>query len=182
MSPTRYVDRTAAAQRATRVVVQILSAPSAVRAHIEWAIGGVLGDPAELDWTPQAVEPGSWRAELTATLAEGTAATIVSALAPWGRLRFEVTELPLAGAASDEQGLRWSCTPDLGLFSAVTTSSGDIVVHEDRLRALLVESRRGQGLIAEELADLLGEAWDEELESFRQGSSSSVRWLAHRVS
>lgn len=181
MSPTRYVDRNEA-RHATRVVVQIHSTPSAVRAHIEWALGGVLGVPTELDWTSQSVEPGSWRAELTCTAPCGTGAEIASDLAAWGRLRFEVTELPLAGAASDQQGLRWSSTPTLGLFCAVTNSAGDIVVHEDRLRGVLAEARQGRVVLADELSDLMGEAWDAELEPFRQGAASGVRWLAHRVS
>ena len=38
---------------ATRGVLYVHSAPSALCPHIEWAVGGVLGAPVSPVWTPQ---------------------------------------------------------------------------------------------------------------------------------
>ena len=48
----------------TRGILYVHSAPSALCPHIEWAVGGVLGVPVSLDWTPQAAQSGTYRAEL----------------------------------------------------------------------------------------------------------------------
>ena len=72
---------------------------------------------AELDWQGQ----------------PGMAGEITSALAGWNRLRFEVTEEASAGC----DAMRFSYTPALGVFSAVTMANGDILVPESRLRAAM---------------------------------------------
>jgi hypothetical protein len=61
------------------------------------------------------------------------AGAITSALAGWNRLRFEVTEEASPGC----DGVRYSYTPNLGIFSAVTSANGDVLVPENRLRAAL---------------------------------------------
>lgn len=155
----------------TRGVVWIHSAPSALCPHVEWALGGVLGMPTRLDWTPQPAERGSYRAELTFSHRPGTAATIASAFAKWGRLRFEVTEEPATGG----EGQRYSYTPSLGVFHAQTGAAGEVLVNEHRLRAALAHGERG---LSVRLEDLLGTAWDDELEVFRHaGDGAPVRWL-----
>ena len=63
----------------------------------------------------------------------GTAGEITSALAGWNRLRFEITEEASPGC----DAMRFSYTPDLGIFSAVTMANGDVVVPESRLRAAM---------------------------------------------
>lgn len=125
-----------------RGVLQIHSAPPALSPHIEWAVAGVLGVPVVLPWVDQPAAPGAVRAELDWQGQAGTAGAITSELARWGRLRFEATEEASAGC----DAVRYSCTPDLGVFAAVTSASGDIVVPEARLRAamtLAAASRRG---------------------------------------
>ena len=62
---------------------------------------------------------------------------IASALRGWNHLRFEVTEDPTAVT----EGARYSYTPDLGVFHAVTGLHGDILIPEDRLRAAMVKAR-----------------------------------------
>src|SRR5262249_59295044 len=69
----------------------------------------------------------------------GTAGEITSALAGWNRLRFEITE----EASSGCDGMRFSYTPDLGIFSAVMMANGDIVVPESRLRAAMTVASAG---------------------------------------
>ena len=79
-------------------------------------------------------------------------------------------------------GSRWSHTPDLGIHHAWISAAGDTVVNEDRLRAALAACGGDPEAFRAEMAELLGTAWDQELEPFRlAGESTTVRWL-HRVS
>ncbi len=159
----------------TRGVLYVHSAPRAVCPHVEWAAGRILGQPVDLDWSPQPVAPGLWRAEWAWHGEQGTGARLASALRGWAHLRYEVTEDPSRGV----DGGRWSHIPDLGLHHAVTDVHGNAVVGEDRIRL---------AFDAEDLADMrrllalaVGEAWDEELEPFRRADDGApVRWL-HRV-
>jgi len=102
------------------------------------------------------------------------AGAITSALAGWNRLRFEVTEEASPGC----DGVRYSYTPNLGIFSAVTSANGDVLVPENRLRAALTIAAAGTAVLDTELERLLGTAWDNELEPFRRASDGApVRWL-----
>jgi hypothetical protein len=185
-------------------VLHVHSAPPALCPHIEWAVAGLLGVPVRLCWVDQPASPGTLRAELDWQGRPGTAAAVTSALAAWNRLRFEVTEEASPGC----DAVRYSHTPSLGTFSAVTSANGDILVPESRLRAAMtlaaagVASRpqgtgqpapRGAdalrdlhgplhpalgGSLEAELALLLGQPWDDELEPFRHAADGApVRWL-----
>ena len=161
----------------TRGIFYVHSAPSALCPHIEWAVGGVLGAAVSLDWTPQAAQPGTYRAELSWSGAAGTAAAVASALRGWNHLRFEITEEP-TGAT---EGTRFSCTPDLGIFHAVTGPHGDLLIPEDRLKAAVVKAALGDTTLLLEIDKLLGKPWDDEPETFRHaGEGAPVRWL-HQV-
>jgi hypothetical protein len=127
-----------------------------------------------MPWVSQPAAPGSLRAELTWKGKPGTAGAITSALAGWNRLRFEVTEDGSPGC----DAVRYSYTPNLGLFSATTAANGDILIPENRLRAALALSAGGASPLERELDRLLGSAWDNELEPFRRaGDGAPVRWL-----
>jgi hypothetical protein len=175
-----------------RGVLQVHSAPPALCPHVEWAVAGVVGVPVRLPWVDQPASPGTVRAELDWHGRPGTSATITSALAAWNRLRFEVTEEASPGC----DAVRFSHTPSLGTFSAVTSASGDILVPEGRLRAAMMlaaapapgaeglRDRHGPrhpalgGSLEAELALLLGQPWDDELEPFRHAAEGApVRWL-----
>ena len=189
-----------------RGVLQVHSAPPALSPHIEWAVAGVLGVPVRLPWVDQPAAPGTLRAELGWQGRPGASAAITSALAAWNRLRFEVTEEASPGC----DAVRYSHTPCLGTFSAVTSANGDILVPEGRLRAALtlaaasvpaagrlrgigpesaggVDTLRDRhsprhpalgGSLEAELALLLGQPWDDELEPFRHAAEGApVRWL-----
>jgi hypothetical protein len=161
----------------TRGVLYVHSAPSALCPHIEWAAGGVLGSAVSLDWTPQGAQAGAYRAEFSWTGEAGTAAAIASALRGWNHLRFEVTEDPTPSS----EGSRYSYTPELGVFHAVTGQHGDIMIPEDRLKAALVKASAGETTLELEIDRLLGKPWDDELETFRHaGEGAPVRWL-HQV-
>lgn len=161
----------------TRGVVYIHSSPAALGPHVEWALSGVLGQRVSMDWTPQAAAPGTFRTELSWLGEAGTASRVASALRGWVHLRFEVTEEPTAHT----EGARFSSTPALGLFHAVTGVHGDLVIPEDRLRATVERVARENGDLPEEIDRLLGRPWDDELETFRwAGEGAPVRWL-HQV-
>jgi hypothetical protein len=162
---------------ATRGVLYVHSSPSALCPHIEWAVAGVLGIPASLEWTPQSAQPGSYRAEYSWAGAAGSAAALASALFGWQQLRFEVTEEP----TSSSEGARYSYTPELGVFHAVTGLHGDIMIPEDRLKAAVVKAALGETTLLLAIDKLLGKPWDDELETFRHaGEGAHVRWL-HQV-
>jgi hypothetical protein len=164
-------------RHATRGVLYVHSAPSALCPHIEWALGGVLDHAVSLEWTPQPAQTGTYRAEYSWAGESGSAATIVSALRGWKQLRFEVTEDAVGGL----EGARYSCTPTLGVFHAVTGTHGDLMIPEDRLKAAVVKASLGETTLEVEVDKLLGKPWDDELESFRHaGDGAPVRWL-HQV-
>lgn len=158
-----------------RGVLQIHSAPPALCPHIEWAAAGAIGVPVSLPWVNQPAAPGSLRAELSWAARPGTAGAITSALSGWNRLRFEITEEASPGC----DAVRYSYTPELGTFSAVTAANGDIVIPESRLRAVMtVAAAASGGALEDELVRLLGEPWDAELEPFRCAAEGApVRWL-----
>ena len=161
----------------TRGLLFIHSAPSALCPHVEWAVGGVLGAAVNLTWTPQPAQSGTYRAELSWTGAVGSAAAIASAVRGWNHLRFEITEEPTASS----EGARYSYTPALGVFHAVTGLHGDIMIPEDRVKAAVVKAALGDTTLLIELDMLLGKPWDDELETFRHaGEGAPVRWL-HQV-
>jgi Protein of unknown function (DUF3145) len=186
-----------------RGVLQVHSAPPALCPHIEWAVAGILGVPVRLSWVDQPASPGTLRAELDWQGKPGESAAITSALAAWNRLRFEVTEEASPGC----DAVRYSYTPSLGTFSAVTSACGDVLVPETRLRAAMTLAAAGRparadggqpagqgvdslvdlhgprhpalgGSLEDELALLLGQPWDNELEPFRHAADGApVRWL-----
>ena len=186
-----------------RSVLQVHSAPPALCPHIEWAVAGILGVPVRLSWVDQPASPGTLRAELDWQGKPGESAAITSALAAWNRLRFEVTEEASPGC----DAVRYSYTPSLGTFSAVTSACGDVLVPEARLRAAMTLAAAGRparadggqpdgegvdslvdlhgprhpalgGSLEDELALLLGQPWDHELEPFRHAADGApVRWL-----
>ena len=145
------------------------SAPSALCPHIEWAVGGVLGIGRQPAWIPQPAQAGTYRTELSWSGDAGSAAGIASALRGWNHLRFEVTEDPTRPA----EGARYSYTPDLGVFHAVTGLHGDIMIPEDRLKAAVVKAALGDTTLLTEIDKLLGKPWDDELETFRHAGEGA---------
>ncbi|WP_130865299.1 DUF3145 family protein [Acidipropionibacterium timonense] len=152
-------------------MIFIHSAPTALRSHVEWAVDAAVVAPS-FRWTRQPVEPGTWRSEATWRGTAASAAALVSTLAAWGRLRFDLT------IESGAPSRRWSVTPDLGVFSAAMDEAGSVLVDEHRLRNAVAQARRG-AVLADEIADLLGEPWDVELEAYRACDPQlDVSWLA----
>jgi hypothetical protein len=162
----------------TRGVLFVHASPSALCPHIEWAVGGVLGVPTDLSWTPQPARSGTYRAELSWAGAVGKAALFASTLRGWDQLLFEVTEDPTVVS----EGARFSFTPELGIYHAVTGLHGDVMIPEDRLRAAVAKAAIGDRPLVSEIDLLLGKDWDDALDAFRHaGDGAPVRWLHHVV-
>lgn len=160
----------------TQGVVFVHAAPAALCPHVTWAVEGVLGRPVSIDWTPQPAAPRTLRGELDWSGPVGTGAALATALRSWDGLRYEVTE----DATAVTDGARWSYTPRLGIHHTMTSTTGDAVVHEDRLREALRRTRGDAVALREEIDLLLGGPWDDELEPFRYaGDGAPVRWLHH---
>ena len=156
-------------------VLYVHSCPPALCPHVEWAVAAELGTRARMEWSDQPAAPGQLRAEINWRGRSGTAGRLAAALRGWTMLRYEVTEDPSTG----HDGERYAVTPTLGVFRATTSVNGDILVGEDRLRALLATATGPQ--LAQGLDGLLGSAWDDELEPYRTaGDGAPVTWL-HQV-
>jgi Protein of unknown function (DUF3145) len=157
-----------------RGVLFVHSCPPAVRPHVEWAVAGVLGVPVRLDWLDQPIAPGCLRTQTGWRGPAGTAGRIAGSLRGWPLVRAEVTEEPSEGA----DGERYSMTPDLGVFRSAMSANGDVLVQEDRLRAVLADAADAPSL-RHAVNRLLGSAWDDELEPYRYaGDGTPVRWLS----
>jgi hypothetical protein len=152
-----------------RGVLHVHSCPPALCPHVTWAVARELGVRVDLTWTAQPAAPGTLRCEAEWRGRVGTAGRLASALRGWSPLRFEVTEHASPGCDGD----RYSCTPRLGLFHAATGGNGDILVPEGRLRALL-EHYPTEGGLAAGVHELLGTAWDDELEPFRVAAAGGT--------
>jgi hypothetical protein len=158
-------------------VLYVHSAPRALSPHVEWAISRVLGQGVSFDWAAQPVLKGTVRTEYPWQGPAGAGAAMASALHGWSQLRYEVTE----DASLGIDGGRWSHTPGLGIFYSAVDAAGNMVVGENRLRAILECAGDDADLIRTGLNRSLGDAWDAELDVFRHTSdAASVRWL-HRV-
>ncbi len=160
----------------TRGVIYVHSSPPAVCPHVEWAIGRVLRTPVRLEWTAQPADASTLRAECTWSGRPATGAELATALRQWPMLRFEVTEEASAGV----DGERIMYVPSRGVFRATTSANGDIVAGEDQLRSLMATAR-GPEALAHGLDQLLGTAWDAELEPFRYAGDGAPVTLLTQV-
>jgi hypothetical protein len=161
---------------ATRGVVFVHCCPAAIAPHVEWALAGVLGRPARLQWTSQPVAAAHLRAEAVWTGPIGTAARLAAALRAWPMLVFEITE----DGTSASDGERLAYVPGRGFHRSMTAANGDVVVGEERLRGLLARAKTADDF-RHGLAELLGSAWDAELEPYRQGGAGAPVSLLHQV-
>ena len=162
----------------SRGVIFIHAFPNAVAPHLEWALAKVLGTEVPMEWAPQPVAPGQLRSQIIWSGKQGMGARIASALLAFQHARYEVTEDPSSG----HEGERFAATPDLGLFRATIGPHGDVMVHEERLRSLIVQSTATGESVAEDVRRLIGQPWDEELEVFRMAHEDAKIRVLHHVS
>lgn len=173
MTNARTSDR---AMPSTRGVVFVHCCPSAIAPHVEWALAGVLGRPARLQWTTQPAAPTHLRSEASWTGPVGTGARLAASLRAWPMLVFEVTE----DATSASDGERLAYVPGRGFHRSTVSANGDVVVGEERLRGLLSRARTAEEF-QHGIAELLGSAWDAELEPYRIGGDGAPVTLLHQV-
>jgi Protein of unknown function (DUF3145) len=157
--------------------LRIYSAPKALLRHIQWSLNQILGYPAELSWEEQHLAAGCFATEYQWRDIKPVASKIASALKAWHFLRFEVREYSTVGG----EGVIYRCTPDLGLHQATTSSTGDVMIHENRLVSALEHNLSYESLHAA-IKESLGLEWDSELESFRRGvgAAGEIRLVGKR--
>jgi hypothetical protein len=160
----------------THGVVFMHCCPSALAPHVEWALAGVLGRPVRLQWSGQPAAPMHLRAEASWTGTVGMGARLAASVRAWPMLVFEVTE----EATSVSDGERLAYVPGRGFHRSMVSANGDVVVGEERLRGLLSRARTAEDY-AHGLTELLGSAWDAELEPYRLGGDGAPVSLLHQV-
>jgi hypothetical protein len=160
-----------------RGMIFVHSCPPALRPHVEWAIAAALGTPVRLDWSEQPVSAGTLRAQAGWRGPAGTAGRLASLLRDWPLIRLEITEEPSPGC----DGERVAVTPNLGPWRAAMSANGDVLVNEDRLRAVLATAADLPSLRTA-VDRLLGKPWDDELDVYRRaGDGLPERWLSSAV-
>ena len=153
--------------------LRIYSAPRALLRHIQWSLHSIFDEKVLLEWVEQPLAMGSFACEVQWRSNKEFASKIAATLKSWHFIRFEVREFPTDGG----EGVLYRCTPELGLHQAVTSSTGDVMVHENRILTILSQSRGYESLRAG-IQDALGVAWDNELECYRRGIDSDAAPLS----
>jgi hypothetical protein len=153
-------------------LVFIHQAPSALLAHIEWTISGVCSAPITISWQALPTPMNGYRSLVSWEGPEGSGAVLATSFMNLKQISFEVIHQD----SIDVSGYRWSYTPTLGMFSSATDEAGNVLVNENQLR-FIVDSCGSNGLkLQAELRKVLGQAFDDELESYRElfnGSESN---------
>jgi len=109
--------------------LRIYSAPKALLRHIEWSLNTIFEEHVTIEWMTQPLSAGTYACEINWRARKPRASKIASTLKSWHFIRFDVREFPTEGG----EGVLYRCTPDLGLHQAVTASTGDVMIHENRL-------------------------------------------------
>jgi hypothetical protein len=143
-------------------LVLIHRAPSSLLTHVEWTISGISGNPTRINWIKDESSDSVFRGSVAVDCGLNNGATLASAFMNLKQLSFEVIhQTALAGA-------RWSFTPSLGMFHCATDEAGNLVVGENQLRASIDKAGSNILKLQAELRKLLGQAWDDELEPYRE--------------
>ena len=151
---------TPSAQLSVQGLLTIHSAPSALRRHIDWAIQNIVGADVQLNWLPQPMLVGTFKAKCQFNGRQGSGAEIASTLRSWHYLNFEVQE------AHENGGELFRFTPELGIHRAVTDLSGGVLLNEFTINNVM-QKAFDEDSIRQGLLQAMGTAWDIELERFR---------------
>ena len=100
----------------------------------------------------------------------GAAAELASVLRSWHYLNFESHE------SKDSGGELFRFTPELGIHRAVTDASGAVLINENQLSDVL-RNALDEDEIRENIARILGNPWDEELEKYRGAGMQEITQL-----
>ena len=143
-------------------LVLIHRAPVALLNHVEWTISGITGNPTKISWSKKDSSDSIFRGSFAIDGTLNDCATLASAFMNLKQLSFEVIH------QSALSGARWSFTPSLGMFHCATDEAGNLVVGENQLRASIEKAGSNILRLQAELRRLLGQAWDDELEPYRE--------------
>lgn len=149
----------------------------AMTAPIEWQLSDITGTHVKIDWYSQNISPSMVRGSFEWSGQAGYAAKIATGLRTIPHIRFEVTEM----SNTSDFNQRFCFTPTLGIFRADINVHGDVVINEQQIRHVMEKSASHPELLQESIDQLLGTAWDVELEPFRVSMDSDVVRLAHRI-
>lgn len=149
----------------------------AMTAPIEWQLSDITGSHVKMDWYTQTIAPSMVRGSFEWSGQAGFAAKIASGLRTIPHIRFEVTEM----SNTSDFNQRICFTPTLGIFRADINVHGDIVINEQQLRHEMEKTAGQPEKLQNAIDQLLGTAWDVELEPFRVSMDSDVVRLAHRI-
>ena len=161
---------TPSAQLSVRGLLTIHSAPSALRAHIDWAIQNILGSDAQLNWLPQPIMVGTFKSKCQWNARGGSGAEIASTLRSWHYLNFEVIE------NYENGGELFRFTPELGIHRAVTDLSGSVLLNEFAINNVM-QNAFDEDSMREGFALAMGAPWDAQLEKFRGVGMAEVARL-----
>lgn len=143
-------------------LVLIHRAPSSLLTHVEWTISGITGNPTKINWSKDDSLDSGFRGSVVIDCSLNDCATLASAFMNLKQLSFEVIH------QSELSGARWSFTPSLGMFHCASDEAGNLVVGENQLRASIEKAGPNIIKLQAELRKLLGQAWDDELEPYRE--------------
>ena len=165
-------------------LVFIHQAPTALLSHVEWTISGVCSTPVTMNWQSLPAPLQGSRAIANWHGLDDSGAVLAESFMNLKQISFEVIQQD----SDASTGFRWSYTPKLGMFAVATDAAGNTLVNENQLRSI-VESCGSNGLkLQAEIRKVLGQAFDDELEPFRElfdGSESNnsiVTAEAERIS
>ncbi|MBV7295799.1 DUF3145 domain-containing protein [Corynebacterium sp. TAE3-ERU12] len=156
-----------------RGVVWIHSATPALAPHLAWAMttAGMSLDsgarPSSRCFMTRIDDPSRICAEMTWRGPATAPNELADALSRWPDLVFEIA----ADARSGRPGQRICHHPDLGTFAADTDSAGNIQINENRIRAIMARCGQRPMQLRAELAEAIGQPWDELLEPLRPGTA-----------
>lgn len=142
--------------------LRIYSVPSALVAHVEWAINQQLGQSLQFDWIPQPLSPGAFALEISWQGPTNIAGKLAIALKSWNLIRFEIHE----SNSKYLDGILFRCTPDLGLHQISASPTGELMINENSIKRVITTATSQKKLVSN-LENAIGIEWDSELEPFR---------------
>jgi hypothetical protein len=142
--------------------LRIYSVPSALVAHVEWAINQQLGQSHQFNWIPQPLSPGAFALEISWQGPTNVAGKLAIALKSWNLIRFEIHE----SNSKYLDGILFRCTPDLGLHQISASPTGELMINENSIKRVIATATSQKKLVSN-LENAIGVEWDSELEPFR---------------
>ena len=138
--------------------------PRAFAGELEAVFGRLHIKRKPHQWDVQPLVVGSVKTEIQWSGTTAVVDELVAELAALPSIRFELT----SNQTKQQLGQRWSFTPSLGLFAAAVDEVGNLLVNENQVRNALYGTENNLLKLQSTLRKLLGTAWDDELEPFRE--------------